>query len=479
MAQDNNFLLPLFLLLLLGHPTTTQGEYQQPHQEISAVDLAALHEIKSSLADIPGTDFFSSWDFTSPDPCSSFSGVACSPTPPPRITSLTLGTGLSDSPGLAGSLSPSLSNLTELTQLVLFPGIVTGPIPPQLGNLKKLRVISLTNNLLAGPIPTSLSTLPEIHTLDLSHNQLTGSVPPGLSGLPMLKVLILASNRLSGELPRNVPTQLLHLDLKNNRLSGWLPKLPLSLRYFSASGNQMWGPLNGLESLTELVYLDLSMNHFSGTIPTSLFRPSLSSMLLQRNNLSGGIPQPHLVVGSTSSYGQGSIVDLSHNFLSGELSNALAGVEALYLNNNRLMGKVPWEYVESVYRGSTKTLYLQHNYISDFPLEAGMALPDSVSLCLSYNCMVPPVGVGLSACPPSAGDNPNTCSNQLMVRSNDHLRSLRMKLSDLTNIELLLRVVETTKPPAVPRGVQLKNIFKALGLVCTSYVTCIPRGALT
>ncbi|XP_043700467.1 LRR receptor-like serine/threonine-protein kinase ERECTA [Telopea speciosissima] len=396
---------PQFFLFLLLFLFLTHQSLQQQQQQISAADLAALHDIRNSLRDLPHSDFFSTWDFAAPNPCSTFTGLLCSPdpsataTPLLRVTSLTLGTGLAGSPGLVGSLTPALSNLTALTQIVLYSGFVSGSIPPQLGTLKNLRVISLTNNRLSGPIPCSLSTLPNLHTLDLSGNQLGGPVPASLTRLPSLKVLILASNHLSGELP-NVTTQLLHLDLKNNRFSGLLPSMPLSLRYLSLCKNEMWGPLNVLVRLSELVYLDLSMNSFSGSIPESLFRPTLSSLLLQRNNLSGGVPRT--LADDATLYGEGSIVDLSHNILSGELSPVLAGVEILFLNSNRLIGIVPDEYVRSVSVGSMKTLYLQHNYLSGFPLEPGSPpLPDSASLCLSYNCMVPPIGT--MTCPANAG----------------------------------------------------------------------------
>ncbi|KAM3301360.1 LRR receptor-like serine/threonine-protein kinase GSO2 [Capsicum chacoense] len=375
---------------------------------ISAVDLSALREIKNSLTDITSSSpnaFFTSWDFNAPDPCSSFAGITCSSSIPRRVIILILGTGLSNSPGLAGTLSPAISNLSELSQLVLFSGIVTGPIPSQLGRLKKLSVISLTNNRLTGSIPNSIFTLSNLHTLDLSHNQLTETIPSSLSDMFSLKVLILGSNKLSGEIP-SLPEELLHLDLSNNELSGVLTRkirMPLTLRYLSVSGNRLLGPLSFLELLSELVYLDLSMNHFSGTIPSSLFRSTLSSMFLQRNNLTGGVPQLPPSSFATTIYGPGSIVDLSHNSLTGELTDTLAGVETLFLNNNRFTGAVPMNYVESVYSGSTRTLYLQHNYIAEFPVKEGLPLPDSVALCLSYNCMVPPVPVGFMACPASAG----------------------------------------------------------------------------
>ncbi|XVF81648.1 hypothetical protein PTKIN_Ptkin15bG0172100 [Pterospermum kingtungense] len=403
-----------FLLLLVVFSVNNAAVLSYQHRpKINAFDLAALSAIKDSLTDIPGSRFFSTWDLTAPDPCSSFTGVTCSFDN--RITILSLGTGLSDSPGLAGSLSPALSNLTELTQLILFPGLVTGPIPPQLGHLTNLRVISLTNNRLTGSIPTSFSCLPYLHTLDLSSNRLTGSIPPGLTKLQFLKVLILSSNELTGELPRAMSAQLLHLDLKNNNICGPLPtRLPLTLRYLSISMNSMWGPLsNGLESLSELAYLDLSMNQFSGPIPASLFSnpTTLTSLFLQRNNFSGGLP----VDPTVPSYGEGSIVDLSHNFITGLLPPFLAGVDTLFLNNNRLIGPVPEEYVKSVYSGTTKTLYLQHNYLSGFPLHRGSALPDTVFICLLYNCMIPPVG--LSACPASAGRQPSRPESQCSVFS--------------------------------------------------------------
>lgn len=401
-------MLLLLLPLVLLSSVEAQG--------ISAVDLSALREIKNSLTDITSSSpnaFFTSWDLTASDPCSSFAGITCSSFYPRRVTTLTLGTGLSDSHGLAGTLSPAISNLSELTQLVLFTGIVTGPIPSQLGTLKKLSVISLTNNRLTGSIPTSIfSALPNLHTLDLSHNQLTGTIPGSISQSSLLKVVILGSNKLSCEIPP-LPAELLHLDLSNNELSGMLPRkrMPLTLRYLSVSGNRLWGPLSILESLSELVYLDLSMNRFSGTIPSSFFRSTLSSMFLQRNNLTGRVPQLPPSSAPTV-YGPGSTVDLSHNSLTGELTGTLAGVETLFLNNNRFTGAVPKDYVESVYSGNTRTLYLQHNYIDEFPVEEGLALPDSVALCLSYNCMVPPVPVGFMVCPASAGGQISRPANQ-------------------------------------------------------------------
>ncbi|CAJ2673632.1 unnamed protein product [Trifolium pratense] len=407
----------LLVFILLFTPPILHSQQLQ-NSNMNPLDLNALLSIKNSLTEIsPTNSFFSTWNLTAPNPCSSFSGVTCFFN---RVSILSLGT---DSLPLAGSLPSSISSLTELTQLVLSPGIVTGSIPPELAQLTKLRVVSLPNNRFTGIILSAFSSLTNLHTLDLSHNQLAGSIPPSLTELPQLRILILASNSLTGYLPENISSPLLHLDLKNNELTGPLPtSIPSSLRYFSLPQNRMWGPLtNGLESLSELEFLDLSMNQFIGPIPAQLFfRPTLSSLFLQRNNLSGGLPQRpkdgEPSIGSLL-YGDGSIVDLSHNSISGELSTVFDGVESLFLNNNRLMGKVPEEYVKSVYSGSTRTLYLQHNYFTGIPLEEGTVMPDTASLCLSYNCMKPPVTV--MNCPENAGEELSRPAGQCSVFKND------------------------------------------------------------
>ncbi|KAL2906852.1 Receptor-like protein 12 [Bienertia sinuspersici] len=402
MASSTHNCLPLLflliLLLLLLHPSLQQQE-QPPSPKLSTTDLNTLLTIKTSLIDLPSSTFFSSWNFSSPDPCTTFAGLTCTLSPPStlRVATLELGHGLFGSLGLSGSLPDSITQLTELTQLILNPGLITGPIPAQLGPLSKLRVLSLSHNRLTGPIPPSLALLTELHTLDLGFNRLTGQIPPTLlTNLTQLRVLILANNRLTGGLPGSTrEAQLLHLDLKSNHLVGPIPPtLPLSIRYVSLSQNNLWGPItNGpLDSLPQLEYLDLSQNQFSGSLPTSLLRPSLSTLLLNHNNFSGELPE------------------------------GLAGATTIFLNNNRFSGPVPEVYMNGLEDGTIKTLYLQHNFLDKFPtknkhLGKGVSLPQEVEVCLSYNCMVPPSG--LSTCPTSASSQVSRPADQCPVFHNN------------------------------------------------------------
>ncbi|XP_076944030.1 uncharacterized protein LOC143614492 [Bidens hawaiensis] len=389
--------LTLILTLFLSIPPTTQ-------QQLANTDLNALQQITYSLTDVNSGRFFATWNFTSPEyACSTFAGITCSVIGSQvRVTALYLGTGLSSSPGLAGTIPESVYQLTELTQLILYAGIVTGFIPSEIGRrLKNLRVVSLTGNRLTGAIPASFSELQNLHTLDLSHNKLTGDIPPELASLPDLRVLILSHNNLVGEIPDlSNESKLIHLDISKNNLTGMLPgSIPVTLRYMSLSSNALWGPVQYMTS-SNLIYLDLSMNKFSGPIPGILFTSSVTSLFLQRNNFSGLLTS--FSRSRSSAYGPGTTVDLSHNFLSGEIPDFLSTVETLFLNNNHFSGEVPAAYVSNVFAGMMRTLYLQHNYLTGFPGGNSMVLPDGAALCLSYNCMVPPA-VGLMACPASAG----------------------------------------------------------------------------
>ncbi|WVZ67819.1 hypothetical protein U9M48_016848 [Paspalum notatum var. saurae] len=403
-------LLPVLLLLLGSH-----ADAATLHER----DAAALRDIRAGLRDLPGSRFFDTWD-DARSPCA-YAGVVCAPDPdepagpdpPLRVAVLTLGTGLSDSPGLVGTLPASLATLSALTDLVLYPGRVSGAIPADIGaGLRRLRLLSLSGNLLTGRVPDSLAGLPDLHTLDLGNNRLDGAVPAGLllPSSPSLKVLVLANNGgLSGEIPDQFSaSRLFHVDLSGNAIAGVLPPLPPTVRYFSVAGNAMSGTLDGVfggggggggGGSSDLAFLDLSMNGFSGAVPPDVFAlPSLSSLLLSRNNFTG----PLAVAAPAVQPAPWAVVDVSHNAISGEIPEALAAAASLYVNNNRLSGDVPAVVARSVFAGRMTTFYAQHNFLTGFPAPP-LPLPDSAALCLSYNCMDLPSAAAADGCPTIGG----------------------------------------------------------------------------
>ncbi|KAL4312026.1 hypothetical protein GQ457_01G053440 [Hibiscus cannabinus] len=359
---------------------------------LDPLDFLALQSIRKSLHDLPGSNFFASWDFTS-DPCN-FPGVYCDSD---KVIALNLGDPRAGSPGLTGRIDATIGKLSALAEFSIVPGRIYGSLPQSISQLKELRFLAISRNFISGNIPASLGQLRRLKTLDLSYNQLTGEIPHSIGALPELNNVILCHNHLSGSISPFLSKVLTRLDLKHNALTGSLAPdfLPPSLQSLSLSWNKLTGPVDKLLSrLDQLSYLDLSLNQFTGPIPDRLFSFPIKNLQLERNLFSGSVQPADQVTIST--------VDLSHNRLSGQISPMFSTVQNLYLNNNRFTGKVPASIVDQLLAGNIQTLYLQHNYLTGIEINPTADIPGSSSLCLQYNCMVTPVQ---TPCPFKAGND--------------------------------------------------------------------------
>ncbi|KAA0057554.1 putative inactive leucine-rich repeat receptor-like protein kinase IMK2 [Cucumis melo var. makuwa] len=358
---------------------------------LDPIDFLALQSIRKGLEDLPGSNFFASWDFTA-DPCN-FAGVFCDSD---KVVALNLGDPRADSPGLVGRIDSAIGKLSSLTEFTIVPGRVFGALPQSLFQLKNLRFLAISRNFINGALPANLGELRSLRTLDLSYNQLSGEIPRSIGTITELSNVILCHNRLTGSVPMFPFRSLNRLDLKHNNLTGPLSpdSLPPSLQYLSLSWNRLNGPVFRLLSrLDQLNYLDLSLNQFTGTIPTQIFSFPIVNLQLQRNFFTGPIQPVDQVAIPT--------VDLSYNRLSGPVSPMFSTVQNLYLNNNRFTGEVPNSLVDRLLAANIQTLYLQHNFLTGIAINPTAEIPLSSSLCLQYNCMVPPIQ---TPCPEKAGN---------------------------------------------------------------------------
>ncbi|GLT76324.1 hypothetical protein SLA2020_479930 [Shorea laevis] len=383
MAKGSEVYAALFLLVLLRCKFLAFAI-------LNPLDFLALQSIRKSLDDLPGSNFFASWDFTS-DPCN-FAGVYCESD---RVIALNLGDPRAGSPGLTGRIDPAIGKLSTLAEFSIVPGRIIGSLPQSISQLKGLRFLAMSRNFISGAIPATFGDLRNLKTLDLSYNQLTGEIPRSVGTLPGLSNVILCHNLLSGSVPPFLSQTLTRLDLKHNALSGPLAPHSLSdsLQYLSLSWNRLSGPVDQLlTQLDQLNYLDLSVNQFTGPIPGRIFSFPITDLQLQRNSFTGSVQPANQVTITT--------VDLSYNRLWGQISPMLSTVQNLYLNNNRFTGQVPGSFVDRILDAGIQLLYLQHNYLTGISINPTAEIPLSSSLCLQYNCMVPPVQ---TPCPLKAG----------------------------------------------------------------------------
>ncbi|KAB2027144.1 hypothetical protein ES319_D05G014800v1 [Gossypium barbadense] len=225
---------------------------------------------------------------------------------------------------LQGPIFSTNFSLMSLSQLQLNGNNFSGMIPNALSNCSFLGTLDLSNNYLFGKIPSWIESMYSLSTFDVSRNQLSGRIPQWMGNTSNLGQIDVADNHLQGLIPRafcNLNRQLQFLDLSMNNFSGILPSCfkPSNIEEVYLSKNMLQGPLpNAFRKSSFLVTLDLSYNHFSGHIPNWISNLSqLSYLLLKRNHFEGEIPiqlckLPHL-----------SLIDLSMNNLSGGIPSCL------------------------------------------------------------------------------------------------------------------------------------------------------------
>ncbi|KAF3457973.1 hypothetical protein FNV43_RR02635 [Rhamnella rubrinervis] len=221
---------------------------------------------------------------------------------------------------LSGEVPSSLENLTQLEVLSLHNNSFSGQIPSILGNLTKLKDLSLSFNGFSGQIPTSLGKLSELNILDLAHNNLDGVVPSCLFTVPLIE-LFLSSNQFTGPLTIE------------NISSSQLEPSHLRSTTSQPSIRNKW---------TGLQVLDMSKNHFSGTIPKWL-GSSLEILNVQGNYFNGSIPHEIFTYGSM--HNKLRVLDLSHNQFQGRVPQSLINcskLEVLNVGHNQISDTFPF-----------------------------------------------------------------------------------------------------------------------------------------
>lgn len=291
---------------------------------------------------------------------------------------------------LTGEIPIEIWNLPKISDLVMWANNLTGEIPEGIcidgGNLQML---ILNNNMIFGNLPRSISNCTDLIWISLSSNRLTGTIPPEIGNLANLAILQLGNNSLWGEIPRELGNcrSLIWLDLNSNDFTGQIPfeifkntgfvkPGPVSGKQFAFVRNEGGTSCRGAGGLVEfkgirggklensrmvhscpairiytgvtvytfvtngsMIYLDLSYNMLSGTIPESMGSMNFLQVLnLGHNNMIGSIP---FSFGGLKALG---VLDLSHNNLQGFIPGSLGRLSFLNdldVSNNNLSGTIP------------------------------------------------------------------------------------------------------------------------------------------
>ncbi|CAN1297550.1 Probable LRR receptor-like serine/threonine-protein kinase IRK [Linum perenne] len=205
---------------------------------------------------------------------------------------------------LTGWLPDSLSSCGSLTALDFSSNELSGGFPDWMfggsafNSSPKFEYLDLSNNVFSGEIGSNIGYQSKLMFLDLSKNSLAGPIPGAIGELKQLEVLDLSDNKFNGSIPMEIgaASSLKELKLDSNFLSGQIPNSIgdcSSLTTFRvASGNILSGPIPAaMAKLTNLQYVDLSINSLSGSLPKQLANlPNIATFNISLNHLQGELP---------------------------------------------------------------------------------------------------------------------------------------------------------------------------------------------
>jgi len=167
-------------------------------------------------------------------------------------------------------------------------GRLGGSIPVTLCQLSNVQQLDLSSNRFSGSIPSCLANNMNFTFFSLGDNELSGGIPAGFGRLPRLAVFEVYQNNLEGSLPGGFPS-LIYLDVSDNSLSGTLPD-SIGRNTNTSATEPGTDPNEADNAVSNLTVFKLNSNDFSGEIPSSYSRFTRINIFdIANNNLTGDI----------------------------------------------------------------------------------------------------------------------------------------------------------------------------------------------
>ncbi|KAL1209261.1 Receptor-like protein 43 [Cardamine amara subsp. amara] len=229
----------------------------------------------------------------------------------------------------SGEIPSSLGRLSQLVSLNVFINKFNGNFPLIILNLTNLSILDISYNQFAGMLPPNISSsLPNLEYFYADHNNFTGKIPSFICTLCTLTILDLSNNQFNGSIPRcmgNFSSTLQTLNLRKNRLSGGLPEnISASVKSLDIGHNQLVGKLpRSLVRISFLEVLNVESNRINDTFPFWLSSLQELHILVLRSNAFHGPIQK-------TGFSKLRIIDISSNHFYGTLpSDCFANWDAM------------------------------------------------------------------------------------------------------------------------------------------------------
>ncbi|XP_031105091.1 receptor-like protein 14 [Ipomoea triloba] len=214
--------------------------------------------------------------------------------------------------------------------------------------LEVLVLASCNLNQQSGKVPTFLKYQSMLRELDLSHNNMRGGFPTWvIKNNSDLHVLMLRNNSLTGQLhlPLHLNTSIVEMDVSDNQINGKLQEnfgfiLP-QIVYLNLSKNHFieFVP-SSFCNMSQLVFLDLSNNYFTGEIAKEMVSRCLNYLavlILSANGFHGEILSSHFNMTNLQ------VLKLEDNIFSGPMSISISRSQPLQVldaSNNQFLGEL-------------------------------------------------------------------------------------------------------------------------------------------
>ncbi|XP_011656721.2 receptor-like protein 12 [Cucumis sativus] len=241
----------------------------------------------------------------------------------------------------------------SLESLDFFSSELSGNFPDHIFCLPNLRVLKLRwNTELNGHLPMS-NWSKSLQILDLSFTNFSGEIPNSIGEAKALRYLDFSYCMFYGEIP-NFESH------SNPMIMGQLvPNCVLNLTQTPSSSTSFSSPLHHgnicSTGLSNLIYVDLTLNSFTGAIPSWLYSlPNLKYLDLSRNQFFGFMRDFR--------FNSLKHLDLSDNNLQGEISESIyrqLNLTYLRLNSNHLSGVLNFNMLSRV--PNLSWLYISKN----------------------------------------------------------------------------------------------------------------------